>query len=138
VHGIDVTPADSPIYVSGLDKAMEYGEWPKLLLVFNPKRLDHTFRELSVTDPTRAELKHTFPTEVVSKDGTTVWFSRLNPDDPRLGPGYEAAYARWVPGDPRLALVALVLVQHPSYGSSLDVDAALATAANAAPPREES
>lgn len=115
--GIDVSPPSAPIWVSSIDKAMEYGGWPKALLVLNPSRLDRTFRELPANaDPREvAEVQKMFPSEVEPVDGDGRWFSRLDATDPRTGTGYEVAYARWIPGDPKCALEAIVLIHHPRY-----------------------
>ena len=120
--GVDVEPSNAPIWVSSLDKAMEYGELPKLLLVFDPEHLDRSFREIDTSDSRRAHLQQTFPTQLVSQDGSKVWLSRLSADDRRIGPGYEEAYGHWIPGDAREALIAIVIIQHPSHGPPIDVD----------------
>jgi len=122
-HGIDVDPTDAPIWVSSIEKAMEYGGWPKLILVLDVKRLDRTFRELATSgDGTeRAFLRRTFPTECASEDGSHVWLSRLAPTDRRLATGYEVAYGRWIPGNAREALLAILVVQHPAYGQLINV-----------------
>jgi len=122
-HGIDVDPTDAPIWVSGIDKAVEYGGWPKLILVLDATRLDRTFRELATSgDATeRALLRRTFPTECASEDGSHIWLSRLAPTDTRLATGYEIAYGRWIPGDAREALLAILVVQHPAYGQLINL-----------------
>ena len=45
-----------------------------------------------------------------SVDGTKIWLSRLPENDRRRTTAYETAYARWIPGDPWDALVALFAV----------------------------
>ena len=115
--GIDVEPSDAPIWVSSLDKAMEYGGWPKLILLLDPHCLDRTFREVGgdCSEATRADIIRQFPTELPSVDGTSRWFSRLPATDRRITSGYEIAYARWIPGDARAALRAVLLVEHPKF-----------------------
>jgi hypothetical protein len=121
-RGLDVAPTDAPIWVSYIDKAMEYGGLPKLLLVLDPMQLDRTFREIPVGDARRAALHKTFPTEIQSQDGSRLWLSRLAADDRRLGPGYEEAYGHWIPGDAKQALIAIVVIQHPARTPAVDVD----------------
>lgn len=115
--GIDVSPPSGPIWVSSLDKAMEYGGWPKALLVLNPSRLDRTFRELPrQADPRAvAEVLKVFPSEIEHVEGDRRWFSRLDVTDPRAGTDYEIAHAKWIPGDPKLALEAVILIHHPRF-----------------------
>ena len=88
-HGIDVFPTNAPIWVSSLSKAMEYGEWPKIILVLDVAQLDQTFRELPITSSKaeRAELRREFPTELISEDGSHVWLSRLPATDRRATTG---------------------------------------------------
>jgi len=120
-HGIDVDPTDAPIWVSSIDKAMEYGGWPKLILVLDVTRLDRTFRE-PVDAVDRASLRRMFPTEVASEDGSQFWLSRLAATDRRLASEYEVAYGRWIPGNARDALVAILAIQHPAYGQLLNLN----------------
>lgn len=118
--GVDVDPTDAPIYVSDLDKAWEYGGFPKLVLALDRRSLDRTFRELpsaSSADERRA-VRKTFPTVLEGIDGDTLWFSRLAPDDPGITKPYEVEYARWIPGDPFEALRAMLV-----FASNRDLDA---------------
>jgi hypothetical protein len=52
--GIDVPPADSFFYADCLEKAWEYGGFPKLVLTLDPYRLDRTFREIRSDLPEEA------------------------------------------------------------------------------------
>lgn len=119
-HGCDVHPTTAPVYVNFLDKALEYGEWPKVLQIFDARKLEHTYVEVPAdTAPDElAELSRTFPTRVPSLDGQTLWLSRLSANDPRLAKPYEADYARWIPGDPWKALSACVVLVSDSAGWS--------------------
>lgn len=110
--GIDVVPADAPIYCESLQKAMEYGHWPKVVTAYHPHGLDRTFREVAA-DTQESELLallEIFPTMERSKDGSMLWLSRLTEDDRRRCSGYEIAYARWIPGDPWESLRLILLV----------------------------
>jgi len=114
--GVDVEPSDSPIYVTPhVDKAFEYGgaiKWgaqePTVLLGYDHKALDRTFREVS-SDIEPAEfdkLKRTFPNVSPSTDGQTLLLSRI-----ANGPvAYEFSYGYWIPGDPFDALRIVVVL----------------------------
>jgi len=119
--GIDVRPTTAPIWVSSMDKAMEYGGFPKLLLLLDNGCLQQTFRELSDDSPTehQEELRRTYQTETRSPDGEKKWFSRLPESDRRLATGYEVAYARWIPGDAKRALQGLIIIEHPAVAEPM-------------------
>ena len=51
----------------------------------------------------------TFPTVVPVPETKTIWLSRLMHDDPHLGKSYEIEYGHWIPGDPFIALNALII-----------------------------
>lgn len=118
--GIDVDPPDAALYVSSLDKAWEYGGFPKVVLALDHMSLDRTFRVLpSASSPDeRQAVQKTFPTVLESVDGDTLWFSRLAPDDPGITTPYGVEYARWIPGEPFEALCAVLL-----FASERDIDA---------------
>ena len=111
-YGVDVYPTDSVIYCDTLEKAMEYGGWPKVVMAFDMKRLQKTFKEVSANiDPNELEkLRSIYPTMEESKDGSKLWLSRLNFDDPRRGSGYEIAYAWWIQASPWDCLEFVLLV----------------------------
>jgi len=114
-HGVDVDPTDSVIYVDGFDKALEYGEWPKLVIALRSDALEATFREVPVNSRTEhlVELEQRFPTALRSVDGQSLWMSRLPATDPRVGSPYEVEYARWIPGDAKAALAAVFILVRP-------------------------
>ena len=116
-RGVDVEPTHAPMYVSHfLSKALEYGGLPKVVLAFDPDALDPTFREIPASTPedeVRA-LAETFPSRRVSADGTKLWLTRLDSDDPRAASPYEWEYARWIPGNPLEAIRAVLLFARPS------------------------
>lgn len=110
-NGVDVKPTNSPIFCSELEKAMEYGGWPKVVMGFDYQKLDRTFRE-EPSDIDQSELnalKATFPTVEKIKDGKLIWLSRLNKDDGRRR-NYEISYGYWIPGSPWNCLKILLLI----------------------------
>jgi hypothetical protein len=110
--GVDMEPAGATIYTTGFfDKCWEYGEWPKVVMAFNKKLLDRTYREVDakIRPEELAELKVTFPTERKTHDGSQLWLSRLGPDHPQIAGSYEREYAHWIPGDSFEALNAVMI-----------------------------
>lgn len=108
--GADVHPADAVIWVADdPQKCLEYGQ---LLLVYQKMLLDRTFREIDAVTPKEdvEELRRTFPTVLTSQEGSRLWLSRLPESDRRVGMSYESDYARWIPGDARTALRAIVAI----------------------------
>ncbi len=100
-HGIDIWPTDDVIYTSFFDKAWEYGDFPKVILALDQRQLSQTFRVVPASTPEHelAELVQTFPTCLRIQDGSKLWLSRLDRDDPRIGSSYEMEYANWIPGN---------------------------------------
>lgn len=111
---IDVEPTDAVIFADFLEKAIEYGDWPKLILILQSKSMSRSFRCVpATTSPAELErIRREYPTVVDLKDGT-LWFSRLQQGDSRLASAYESAYGWYVSGDPRDALAALVICCRP-------------------------
>lgn len=116
-HGIDVWPTDHPIFVDSWDKALEYGGWPKLLLLLHPGQLRPTWHEVSTTlDPVElSHLRKTHPNQLVSTDGSKLWLTRFNLDVPQAGTAYEATYGNYIPGNPFDALAALLVLAPASW-----------------------
>lgn len=109
--GVDVEPADSPIYCSDFDKAWEYGgpsmgKGLRLIYALDSTKLDRTFRTLPLdaTDSEIAKVRETFPHQHQQDD--CLWFSRIN----RYFPGYEIPYGYWVPGNAKDALLGVFLL----------------------------
>lgn len=107
--GIDVDPPTAPIFVSDFEKAWEYGGWPKVIVALDWRHLDRTFREIPADTPDEeiARLMIDYPTRIPDEAGERIWLTRLAESDPRAASPYEAAYARWIPGDPSDALRAV-------------------------------
>lgn len=116
-HGIDVWPTDHPIFVDSWDKALEYGGWPKFLLLLHPGQLHPTWHEVSTTlDPVElSHLRKPHPNQLVSTDGSKLWLTRFNLDVPQAGTAYEATYGNYIPGNPFDALAALLVLAPASW-----------------------
>ncbi len=121
-QGIDVHPTTGLIFVDFPDKAVEYGGWPKVLLALKRDLLRRTFREISA-DSSEEEIQtvcREFPNIVKSIDGSKLWCTRLDKDDPRIASSYENAYARWIPDDPWAALKAVFVLFRPEDQSEFE------------------
>jgi len=120
-RGIDVHPTNEVIFVADLDKALEYGDWPKVLLALRWSSLKSTYKELSPDAPeAQIEIARSeFPTSITQEDGST-WCTRLKEDDRRIASGYEIAYAKWIPGDPWAAIRAVFVLGGPNDLASLE------------------
>lgn len=125
-NGIDVDPPDSIFYVNDFTKAWEYGGWPKLVLALDPTHLSPTYVEVDADtpEPDLRKWRDVYPTMLPSKDGTRLWLSRMREDDPRIGSPYEFAYARWIPGDVRKALRAMLIFS--TSGDEVSIEHTLA------------
>lgn len=111
--GCDVEPSNSPLFAGSLDKALEYGSQEnQIIQVFHYEALEISWRERPATLPAeeRAEIEKDYPTVIPSIDGSSLWFTRLSPDDKRAATPYEREYGRWIPGNPAEALSALIMI----------------------------
>lgn len=115
--GTDVEPSDSPMYLSDINKAMEYGngyddETCKLLLLYNHRFMKKTHQQILPDTPFEKieKYKKTYPTAFYDAKGNLVWLSRLNQNDRRIGTPYEVAYGFWIPGNPFEALEAILVL----------------------------
>ncbi len=105
--GCDVSPSTAPLYASEYaSKALEYGD---LVMVFDPARLDKTFRKVPKSEcpETLSRLREEYPTAI--EDDENWWFSKLPPGNGRTGTIYESYYTFFIPGDPHEALLMLFL-----------------------------
>lgn len=111
LNGVDVSPIDAPIFCDDLEKASEYGEWPKVVMGFDSAMLDRTYRQVDATIPEDelAHLQATFPTLEKSTDGSKIWLSRLPSESRARTTHYERSYAYWIPGNPWDALRIIIL-----------------------------
>lgn len=113
-RGIDVSPTNAVIFVDHLEKALEYGGWPKVLMALKWDSIKRTFKQMPIgssQDEVEA-VRREFPT-VLELNDRSLWCTRLPEDHPRIATDYEIAYARWIPGNPWDALRAIVLLGGP-------------------------
>lgn len=111
---VDVEPTNAVIFADGLEKALEYGDWPKVVLVLRREFVKSSFRYAPGTT-SEADLeiiRRDYPTLVRLDDGS-FWLSRMREDDRRIATAYESAYGWYIPGDPKEALAALLLCCRP-------------------------
>jgi hypothetical protein len=109
LRGIDVEPTNAVIWVNDLDKALEYGGWPKLVMAVDYKFLKRTFVELdaNASEVELTSMRRDYPTLLRSIDGSKLFCSRLKEDAPQICTPYECDSARWIPEDPEDPWVAL-------------------------------
>jgi hypothetical protein len=112
-HGVDV-PTGYPLWVDiSLDKAWEYGGPRKVVLVLSNEFLEVSHRVLPIETP-EAELEtYKKKYKTILRDEKEIWLSRLPENDRRVGSPYEVGHCRFPIGDPRKALVALLVVIPP-------------------------
>lgn len=108
--GVDVEPTTAPIFVSDFNKAWEYGDWPKVVMAFDGRHLQYTYREIIISDTTADEITRLmvhYPIRIEDLAGERLRLTRFPETDPRAVSPYESAYARWIPGNPFDALLAV-------------------------------
>ena len=109
-NGVDVEPVTAPIFVSEFSKAWEYGGWPKAVMAFSRMHLECTYREIIIADTDTDEITRLmvdYPTRIEDQAGERLWLTRLPEADARAASSYEREFARWIPGDPFDALLAV-------------------------------
>lgn len=109
--GIDVSPTDDVIWADFLEKALEYGDSEKVVLILDHRRMLRSWECLPVDAPAEQleRARAIYPYEAPTSDGKRIWFSRLSKDRPQFGSSAEAAYAWFIPGDPWQALIGLII-----------------------------
>jgi len=117
--GVDVESTDPVIWVNEVQKALEYGGWPKVLMAFDSKCLKRSWIEIDVNTPAGEieKIRRDYPTVIPS--GDKLYCSRLPSDAPQLMTAYEFQHAFWIPGDPREALKAVFIVFRPQDQESV-------------------
>jgi hypothetical protein len=109
--GIDVEPAtgDRTDIRVRLRQAWDYGDWPKVIMVFDGMHLGYTYRQITSDTPAEevARLMMEYPTSIQDHSGERIWLTRLPETDSRAASSYEAEFARWIPGNPFDALRAV-------------------------------
>lgn len=110
--GVDVEPSDAGFFAtSELKKAWEYGEFPKVIQVFDSRFLKRSFRELGPT-ATAAEIaaaQAIYSHRIDTVDGQISHFSRLPADNPQMGAAGELEYGYYIPGNPWQALKMIIV-----------------------------
>ncbi|MDI1228245.1 MAG: hypothetical protein PSY14_11225 [bacterium] len=122
-QGIDVEPTNAVIWVNDLDKALEYGGWPKIVMALDHECLKMTFVQLdaNTSEDELMAVRREFPTVLKSADGSTLWCSRLREDAPQINTDYEAYSARWIPGDPWRALKGIFVFHRPKDFAEIEI-----------------
>jgi hypothetical protein len=125
--GIDVEPPDRPFYVAEFEKAMEYGDWPKVMLALDYDALDRPWRRVrEETSPDDlSALREIFPIEVRDARGG-LWLTKVIRDRLEASFQYDIDYGRWIPGSPWDALRAVLVLTHPGVGGKKDMAAQFA------------
>jgi len=121
-EGIDVEPTNAVIWANGLDKALEYGDWPKLIMALDHNFMKKTYTELdaNTSEQELAAVCRDYPTLVNQGEGSKLFFSRLKEDDPRLCSTYESFSAWWIPGDPWNALKGVFILFRPKHPADIE------------------
>ena len=98
-NGCDVEPSNSPLYVSSLEKAPEYGQSEvQEIQVFHHQSLKRSWQEHQDTLSRQKYLEviNDYPTVINNNDDNSLRFTRLSPDDNRAGTDNERAYGHWI------------------------------------------
>jgi hypothetical protein len=112
-HGVDV-PTGCPLWVDlSLDKAWEYGGSRKLLIVLSNTFLQSSHHILPLDTPEKELEAYKKEYKTILRGEKETWLSRLPENDRRVGSPYEVAHCRFPNGDPRMALIALVIILPP-------------------------
>lgn len=110
--GCDVVPTSAPLFASTFaSKAWEYGGPDKVVMAFDPARLQATFKKVRKSESPALldQLRIEYPS-AKEMDQDWLWFSKLPPGDGRMGTAYETKYSYFIPGNPREALLMVFLV----------------------------
>jgi len=110
--GCDVTPSDAPLFATEYTrKALEYGGSGKVILVFDPKKLQKTYKKASVSESPEVlnRLGKEYPS-VMEISPDWLWFSKLPLGDARIGSSYEIEYSFFIPGNAREALLMIFVI----------------------------
>jgi hypothetical protein len=78
-------------------------------MAFDGMHLERTYREVIISDTAADEINRLmvdYPTRVEDLAGERLWLTRFPETDTRTTSAYEREFARWIPGDPFVALLA--------------------------------
>lgn len=109
--GIDVDPPDAPFFAEYITKAVEYGGWPKVLLVLDEDMTAPACLDLAADcDADLLEsLKVDYPT-MKSLGAGTIRLSRFPAGHHAVGSAEENAFGHWIPDNQKAALLAIVVL----------------------------
>ena len=120
-HGVEgENPTDAfwaiPI---GIDKALEYGGYPKILLCYDFKQCKKSYEIVKNSNENAAQiskLKNIYKSSLYSKDNKEIWFSMFPENDKRndnrIGKPYEMEYGYYIPKDQKKALKYIVAIAY--------------------------
>jgi len=116
INGVDVLPTDAVIYADCLEKALEYGGWPKTVMAFDPQFMKKAYKEVDscIAEDDLIEIIKTYPTKITSEDGSKYTLTRLDRGDARATSGYDVNYGWWIPNDPWECLKMILIIARPS------------------------
>jgi hypothetical protein len=111
---VDVDPPDAVVFAGDLEKALEYGDWPKVVMALRWKAMKRSFDTLPETaNPSDLEATgREYPTIIRLGDGS-FYCSRLPENDTRMNTSYEWTYGWFIPGDAKEALAAIFIICRP-------------------------
>jgi hypothetical protein len=132
--GIDVQPPDRPFYVSEFEKALEYGDWPKVMLALDYDSLDRPWRRVreGMSPEEVASIRKTFPNEVRDARGG-LWLTNVRREGLESSFQYDIDYGRWIPGSAWDALRAVIVLTRPGAETKEGFGAEVARLARLAP-----
>lgn len=108
--GIDVIPSDAHWYGGPLEKALEYGgDYPHVLMI-DGGAVESTSRQVAASAPQADHDAARVWAGSQGWEGRGGWvnYSRLPETDNARGTDYETAYAWFIPGDPKAALLGVI------------------------------
>lgn len=111
---VDVEPSDAVVFAADLEKALEYGDWPKVVMALRRKAMKRPFKTLPEA-ATQSDLEATqreYPTIIRLDDGS-FYCSRLPKNHTCINTPYEWGYGWFIPGDAKEALAAIFIICRP-------------------------
>ena len=95
-----------------LEKALEYGGPDNVIMILDARKMLRSYKRVPVA-ASESEIEQVEVTygkkRILIENGDTFWYSRLPPDDRRIGSPYEYEHGWFIPGNPFEALVGLIL-----------------------------
>ncbi len=79
-------------------------------MAFEGMHLERTYREVIISDTAADEITRLmvdYPTRIEDLAGERLWLTRFAETDTRATSAYEREFARWIPDDPFVALLAV-------------------------------